>query len=279
MYKTLATGPIGVKVPFADAITLAARYGFQGISLGLADVQSLGVEETRRRLEEYGVCAALTGMPVNFREDDATFERDLAELPAFCETMRAVGCMRVATWISPWHATLSYGDNYRQLVARTKRLCQVLGEYDMVYGLEYVGPDTSRRGKPNPFIHTMDGMLGLIAAVDEPNLGFLLDAWHWYTARENREDLLRLADRDIVVVHVNDAPAGISVEEQIDNRRAMPGETGVIDIESFMRALVEIGYSGPVMAEPFSDAVRALPADEAVAATAHSLEAIWPAGA
>ncbi|MBC7237510.1 MAG: sugar phosphate isomerase/epimerase [Chloroflexi bacterium] len=276
MYKTLATGPIGVQVPFAEAVDLAARHGFEGIALSLADVQSLGIAETKDLLQARGVRAALTGVPVNFREDDATFERDLATLPAFCETMTAVGCMRMVTWISPSHPTLGYLERFKRLAIRTKRMCQVLHRYGMRLGLEYVGPETSRRGRPNPFIHSLDGMLGLIASVDEPNLGLLLDAWHWYTARETKEDLLSLSDDLVVAVHVNDAPAGVPVEEQDDHKRALPGETGVIDIQAFMEALVELDYSGPVMVEPFSDKVRALPPEEAVALTARSLERIWP---
>jgi sugar phosphate isomerase/epimerase len=80
-----------------------------------------------------------------------------------------------------------------------------------------------------------------------------------------------------VHVHVNDAPAGIPVDEQLDNRRAMPGETGVIDIAAFLGSLAKIGYAGPVMAEPFSQAVRELPAEKAVRVTSESLDRIFAA--
>jgi len=36
-----------------------------------------------------------------------------------------------------------------------------------------------------------------------------------------------------------------------------------------------MGYSGPVVVEPFREWVRALPPEEAVAATARSLDRIW----
>jgi len=38
---------------------------------------------------------------------------------------------------------------------------------------------------------------------------------------------------------------------QVDSVRALPGETGVIDIAGFLQALHAIGYSGPVTPEPF----------------------------
>ena len=88
------------------------------------------------------------------------------------------------------------------------------------------------------------------------------------------DDLKRLEDANVVDVHVNDAPAGVPVDEQIDNVRCMPGETGVIDIGGFLSALDEIGYTGPVMAEPFSKKVQGLTAQQAAQTTAEAMRAI-----
>lgn len=259
MYRALATGPIGVKVPFEEAVRLASAYGFQGISVSAAEVQELGVEEVRRLLEEHDLVAASTGMPVNFRQDDAIFEAGIADLHAFASAMSELGCTRVATWLMPWHQELAYADHFEQLRSRTARICQVLAQYGLRYGLEFVGPETSRAGKPHPFIHDLDGLLELIEAVGTDNLGVLLDSWHWYTSGGALEDFDKLSDRTIILVHVNDAPAGVPREEQMDQVRTMPGDTGVIDIETFLRALESMSYSGPVVVEPFSEWVRGLP--------------------
>jgi sugar phosphate isomerase/epimerase len=61
------------------------------------------------------------------------------------------------------------------------------------------------------------------------------------------------------------------VEEQIDSVRELPMATGVIDLKAFLGALVEIGYDGPVRAEPFNKALREMPDDEALAATAAAM--------
>ena len=70
---------------------------------------------------------------------------------------------------------------------------------------------------------------------------------------------------------LNDAPAGIPIDEQIDNRRELPAATGVIDLKSFLGVLVEIGYDGPIRAEPFNKALNDMDDREAVAATAKAL--------
>ena len=132
-------------------------------------------------------------------------------------------------------------------------------------------PATSRAGKKHPFIHDMKGMLELADAIGTGNVGLLLDCWHWYCSRGTPDDILALRPEQVVHVHVNDAPAGVQIDRQLDHRRAMPAETGVIDVAAFLGALETIGYDGPVMAEPFSEKVRSLPPDQAVRLTAEAL--------
>ena len=107
------------------------------------------------------------------------------------------------------------------------------------------------------------------------NVGLLVDSWHWYTSHGTVEELVQLSNKDIVHVHVNDAPAGVKVDEQVDNRRGLPATTGVIDMKGFINALVKIGYDGPVEVEPFDQDLRKLEPDTAVQKTAESLGRVW----
>jgi sugar phosphate isomerase/epimerase len=107
-------------------------------------------------------------------------------------------------------------------------------------------------------------------------VGLLLDIWHLYTSHGSIDQVRELSAPEVVVVHINDAPAGIEVDEQLDNVRALPGETGVLDIAGFLQALEEIGYDGPVTVEPFSKRVREMATEDAVAATAESVQKVWP---
>lgn len=276
MYRTLAPGAIGVRVPFPEAVALAARYGFEGITVDYATIQELGLDQTRQLLDAHHIRPALTGLPVRFREDQATFEQDLAALPPIVRALADLGCTRATTWFPPYHETLTYEEQFAQMRDRLGILCDAIAPYRLRYGLEFIGPESFRRGQPNVYIHDLPGLLALIEAVGRDNLGVLLDAWHWYTSGGTAADLDRLTDQLVVVVHVNDAPAGVPREEQIDQVRALPGETGVIPLETFMGALVRMGYTGPVMVEPFSERLRQLSPEEAVAETARSLESIWP---
>ena len=127
------------------------------------------------------------------------------------------------------------------------------------------------------FIYTQAGMLALSEAIGTGNVGLLLDAWHWYTGLGTESDLRALTNEDVVYVHVNDAPVDVFIGDQVDNKRALPSETGVIDLVAFLRVLKEIGYDGPVTPEPFSQRVRDLPDDRAVAETQAGLQKAWDA--
>jgi sugar phosphate isomerase/epimerase len=72
----------------------------------------------------------------------------------------------------------------------------------------------------------------------------------------------------------------VARDEQIDTVRALPRETGVIDLGGFMAKLWAMGYDGPVMPEPFSQRLVDVAATDPAAAaaeTARSMRALWGA--
>jgi len=186
-----------------------------------------------------------------------------------------MGVNRVATWITPGSRELTYLQNFELHKTRFREAAKVLGDYDIRLGLEFVGPRTSRARNRFPFACTQIDMMELVRAIGLPNVGLLLDSWHWYTSHGTVEEMLQLSNRDIVHVHVNDAPEGVAVDEQMDNRRALPVTTGVIDMKGFANALVKIGYDGPVECEPFDQELRKMDADAALKKTIESLNRMW----
>jgi sugar phosphate isomerase/epimerase len=279
MFKNLNTGALGVQATLAEQIDFARRHGFQGIDFSISEALSLAqaqdVDAVKSLFAEAGVLPGQWGFPVDFRKDEATWRAGLAELPRQAELAAQLGCFRTCTWILPGHDEQNFWEYFAFHVERLRPAAQILQEYGHRFGLEFVGPKTLRDTRKHLFVYTLDGMLALGAAIGTGNLGLLLDIWHVYTSHGSHDDVRKLAASDIVAVHVNDAPAGKAVDEQLDNVRALPGETGVLAIDDFLTALGEIGYAGPVTAEPFSQRVRELPAEEAIAETAAAMNKIW----
>ncbi len=162
-------------------------------------------------------------------------------------------------------------------MSRALPVAEILKDHGLRLGLEAVGPRTSRDKEGYGFLYTIYGALGLAEAIGTGNVGLLLDSWHWHTALGTASDLATLSADDVVHVHINDAPAGIPVEKQMDNARALPGETGVIDLKTFLTALKKIGYRGAVTPEPMSARLRAMTSEEAAKTAGAALKGVWDA--
>ena len=267
MYKALSPGTIGVRPrDLREAVAWAGRHGFGGVEVGAREVADLveqeGAAAVRSVFAAAGVRPAGFGLPIDWRGATEAWRAGVEALPRLARAAAAIGATRCMTWILPGSDERPPEENRRFHVERLTPPARILADAGCRLGLEFLGPKTLRDGRTYPFIHTMREMLALGAEIG-PNVGLLLDSWHWYTSHATLDDVRTLRPEQVVYVHVNDAPAGVPVDEQIDNVRALPGETGVIDITGFLRALQAIGYDGPVVPEPFKQDLRALPSDEA----------------
>jgi len=271
MKSHLTPGSLGVKADQRETIELAARHGFEaaepfaGFLGGATDAE---LAATLDALKSKGLVWGCAGLTVEFRKGDDQFRADTAKLPAIAKGLQRAGVTRVGTWLSPSHSSLTFLANFKQHAARLRECAAILGDHNLRLGMEYVGPKLLWSGARYPFIHTMAEMKELIAEIGKPNVGLVLDSWHWYTAGETEADLLSLRNQDIVSVDLNDAPLGVPVDQQRDNVRELPCATGVIDVATFLTALNKLGYDGPVRPEPFNATVRSMPKDEAVEVSA-----------
>lgn len=266
----LTPGAIGVVADPESVIELAAKHGFESVQPNGSYLGGLDTSERKEmaaKLKEKGLVWGAAGLAVDFRGEDDVFQEGMKVLPKTAQAMHEAGVTRVGTWIKPYHEAFTYRRNFEYHVRRLGMITKVLGDHGLRFGLEYVGTKTLWTSQRYSFIHTMMETKELIAEIDQPTLGFVLDSWHWFTAGETAEDIATLCNGDVVACDLNDAPTGIPIEEQLDGQRELPAATGVIDIKAFLSAVVAIGYDGPVRAEPFNQPLRELDDEAAAAAT------------
>lgn len=278
MYRNLSPGAIGIKEPWEKCLELAQLGGFQGIDVGIKALAESGPpEHWRKVLADHGLVPGGFGIPVGRDTPEEELAEGLEKTRELCRYAVALGTNRVGMAILSWSDERPFDEEFEFQVSKLKPIAQVLADEGCRLGLEFLGPKTLRDGHQYEFIHTMEGMLELCSAIGTGNVGLLLDVWHWYTSGGTLEEIRALSDADVVYVHINDAPAGIPVDEQIDNVRCLPGETGVIDLAGFLQALNDIGYTGPVTPEPFSQRVREMSPEDAARTTGEALKEVWQA--
>ena len=274
-FTAFVPGSLGIRADQAKAISLAAEYRFESVQPFPSDLRRDGVQKHLDALREHGLRWAAAGLPVEFRKDDQEFEEGLSALPRAAAALQEAGADRVGTWLRPSSDELTYLQNFKRTAARLRRVAQVLQDHGLRLGLEYVGTKRNWTAGRHSAVHTMAGTKDLIAETGMSNVGFVLDSWHWWTSRETADDIRTLAGSDVISADLNDAPSGVPRDEQYDNQRELPLATGVINVRDFLQALVEIGYDGPIRAEPFNKALNELDDAEASRRTVEALNSAF----
>jgi sugar phosphate isomerase/epimerase len=259
MYISLNSVTISNRAPWPEFAHLAQRTGYGGVDVSLSRAMDEGVDSTRALLKELKLKPAAASLPVEFRKDEAAFKAGLQKLAPATQFARAIGCPRMITWVMPSSETPK-AELRKVYKDRFQAIAEVLRRSQVRLGLEFIGPLSVRQRSPHEFIWRMDEMLAF-ARECGPNVGLLLDSWHWHHAGATPADILAAGKRGIVHVHLADAPKLPPVEIR-DNERLLPGE-GVVDWAGFLRALKKIGYEDGLSLEVFGRGLKDMPVEEA----------------
>lgn len=272
MLKTLDVSMLGLPHDLRTLAPLCRRYGIPALSAAgnlLEDAQT--ARETDAVLRDNGISWGLMPMPADFYSwelGDEAFEEALKALERRAAAAEALG-IRYAynhVWSS---GPRPYDENFEWHVRRLRRVSRILHEHGIRYGLEFLGPHELQRLQPHPFIHTLAGILALADAADTP-VGVAFDTFHWYCSSNGDRDALLYMEQHIdrlVMLHLNDAVAGVPYDEQHDLERRLPMETGIIDSREILARFASKGSDALYMIEPFEPGrthFHALSAEDAV---------------
>lgn len=258
MFLALNSVLISGRVKWPEFARLAAKVGFPGTDVALAPAMEAGAAATRDLLAQLNVKPAVLDFPVEFRKDDAAFEAGLPKLKEAAPFAVAIGCPRMVTYIMS-SSPIPKDELRRTYKARFTECARILAGSNVRLGLEFLGPLHLRKAFPHEFIWRMNEMLEFTKECG-PNVGLLLDVWHWHHAGATTGDIIAAGREAIVHVHFNDAP-NLPPEQIRDNQRLLPGE-GVIDLVGFLRALQKIGYTDALSVEVFGR-LKDMPPEEA----------------
>ena len=260
-------GSLTPGVSGADKVRLAAKLGYGGVDWDFGPARKAGAEETAALFKELKVRPTIVGLPLQqpFGVEEAEFKArlpQLAEDAAFCRT---VGCDKMMLVLSA-AAPLPKDEQRKLVVDRLVLISETLQKSRIRLGLEFLGPlymrtGPGRGGAPrHPFIWTLPETVALAKDVG-PNIGVILDVWHWYHSGGTVADILATDKSRIVHLHLSDAQER-PAEEVRDNQRFMPGE-GIVNLVGFLQALKKIGYQDGVSPEPLGRIPKEMSAEEA----------------
>lgn len=267
---------IAIEAEPAESIGIAQKAGFEGLDIRFNRftdaVISFGVDRFRDEMSEAGLrpgYCSLTAQKIGVDADE--WEREIADLPRRAGVARDLGYERATSVVLPFSDELDFTQNTAMHVERIREAADILADFGIAFGVEYVSPKSRREGKKHEFVHDLTGALELIDKVDRPNAGLMLDCFHWACAGESESQIAVLDPSIVVAVHLNDLVPGRSIDEQTVMERLLPGESGLLAVEAFLRGLASCGYTGPLTAEPTHPRWKDISADDSAKQTADSI--------
>lgn len=293
MFSSFNARAVGLSLTAAETVEVAAESGFGGVDLLVRDLLAAGErpDELRRRMDGLGLVGGAFPMPVAWRGDEAVFRRDLDDLPRLLDAASTLGLLRTATWVmpevpgalAPLGPEAAREATTRFHVERLSALMEVLEPYRVRLGLEAIGVARFRSGRTPPFLTRLGDLGPVLDPISArfPDVGLLLDGFHLYASGEPLDVALARGAGAVVWAHVADLPAGAPADPALmeDHERGLPGDHGAIDNRGLLAALRDLGYDGPVTAEPLARcrSLAGLDPRATAEAVARSLRSVWPA--
>jgi sugar phosphate isomerase/epimerase len=227
---------------------------------------------------------------IGFAQDDLREVRDTIGFAALQQEIEDAGLRHVEVEVlNNWWETgerRRHSDEIRELLfdaaatlnARHIKIATAIGDpLDSICSLiepladladQAAARDLRLAIEPMPFsmLHTVPQAAELLRAVNRPNCGLLVDAWHVFRAGTTLADLYACVTSNILfAVELADAAQPVGGDlfyDTIMNRRFC-GE-GSFDLPGLIQTLVKVGYTGPWGVEIISNYHRGLRLDVAL---------------
>jgi len=122
-------------------------------------------------------------------------------------------------------------------VSRLKKLSSIASEYGVKVALEW--------------FHKLQPAIEIVKAVNDRNVGLVIDTFHWYRGDGNLSSLREVPSDKLFFVHINDCE-DLPKERLTDRNRLFCGK-GVIPLTEILKILKEKNYEGYLSVEIFRE--------------------------
>jgi 2-keto-myo-inositol isomerase len=202
-----------------------------------------GLRALRRDLEAAGVAAATLNSVERITFNDPSGHiRMLEEFRRLCRVAEGIGCETVLVVPSPRPPKVTAREIERESVRVLYELSAIASEHGVRLAYEFLGfADCT--------VNTLAQCAAIVEQVDLPNVGLVLDTFHFHAGRSSLASIRAANPARIFMVHVNDVERAPR-RRMHDALRLYPGQ-GVIPLAGILRALRDIGYKGGFSVELF----------------------------
>ena len=278
MYRNLSTVGLPLSGRPSELIELALSFGFDGMDIDILDfcqqAEIYGVDHARRLMVSARLKASAIRLPVTLSGDEATFNAEMERLPKILEMTAAAECSRAVTTLVAGSDELAFKDCFELHRTRLEAIGSLAAQHGITIGLAIQPEAEFRAGLAHQFVHTYEGLIGLVASC-HATVGAVVDGWALHLTGETPAVISQLPAGKLVEVRLSDAPAEVPPADLIANQRLMPGETGVINSVAILQAAAAAGFEGPVTPCAARATLKGTGRERIVRRAGEQLEAIW----
>jgi sugar phosphate isomerase/epimerase len=278
MFRNLSTVGLPLSGRPSELIELALSFGFDAMDIDILDfrqqAEAFGVAHARRLMVSARLKSGVFHLPVHLAADEATFTEEMAALPKLLELAEATEAPRAVATVAPASDEHAFKDLFELYRTRLHAVGDLLGPRGIALGLAIAPEAEAREGKAHAFIHTYEGLAGLVATA-HPRVGAVVDAWALHATGEPLDVIASLPAGRIVEVRLSDAPREKPGESLTHADRLMPGDTGVVPAAEVLRRAQAAGFDGPVTPWADRSTLAGRGREKIVRLAGDRLEAIW----
>jgi 2-keto-myo-inositol isomerase len=123
-----------------------------------------------------------------------------------------------------------------------RQLCDIAARHDVALAFEFLG-------QTDCSVQTLDLAHEIVRGSDRPNLGLVIDSFHFYAGGSTIEMIEAVDPKLIYVFHINDAEKRPR-EQLLDKHRLLPG-LGILPLREMIAAFRKTGYDKVASVEIF----------------------------
>jgi len=228
-----------------DDVEIAAECGYAALEVWAGKLDDYLARHSLPDLRHHMERAGVQPWCINSIEDitcrDAAGRRDvLAQVERTCAVARAIGAPSIV--VVPGRAPEAF--TRKGAIADAVEMLRLMADIAGDVGLAF-----EFLGKPGCSVPTLDMASEIVAEVARPNVGMVVDTFHFHAGGSRIDDLARIPVEKLFVVHLNGCEP-LPKEQLTDAHRLYPGE-GAIPIDEILGALRRIGFDGVASIEIF----------------------------
>ena len=243
--KLALNGATIMHSPLADDVEIAAEAGFTALEVWAGKVaeytQARPIDDLAHKMQALGIMPWCINSIENITYRDAAGRRDLLdELAHTVALARAIAAPSIVVVPGRRPEGFNRHESVRDAIDVLRAMSDVAGDVGLAF--EFLG-------KPGCAVPVLDMAVDIVDAVDRPNVGMVIDTFHFHAGHSRFEDLERVRVDRLFVVHLNGCE-DLPRDQLTDAHRLYPGE-GVIPIDRILSRLHARGWDGTASVEIF----------------------------